>query len=92
MKPFDLRRKSRVRSPGVVKLWIGDRDCIKGTIRDVSAFGLCVETEMQAAPGSPVRMVGMGFSGAGIVRHCSPCGAVFRLGLEVTPYPSPSTE
>jgi hypothetical protein len=92
MKPLDLRRRSRVRSPGVVQLWIGGGDWITGTIHDVSAFGICVETEREAAPGSPVRIAGMGFHGAGLVRHCSTCGTAFRLGLELFPHPDESAK
>jgi hypothetical protein len=83
MKPADLRKEPRVRSRGAVHLWTENTDPIRGSIRDVSVFGMCVETEIAAPRGIPVRIVGTGFTGAAIVRYCYACGPTFRLGLEL---------
>jgi len=83
--PSDLRKESRIRSRGPVQLWIGNQKHIPANIRDVSVCGICVETEVEVALGISVYIVGTGFHGAAMVRHCSACGPLFRLGLELVP-------
>lgn len=85
MNASNLRRESRVRSRGLIEIGLGGRHPIAGTIRDVSVWGIGVETRSEIPPGTAVRVIGTGFTADAIVRNCVGAGASFQIGLELLP-------
>lgn len=57
---------------------------LRGRAMDISKFGMLVEAEGPISPGAVVSVEAKATTlGRGCVRHCTPCGAAYRIGLHL---------
>ena len=82
-----LRREDRVRSRGVVSLFVDGQPPVTARIYDVSPNGMSVDVNTEITPQSFVRIEGLGIVGHAIVRRCTAFDNTFRIGMELIPPP-----
>ncbi len=57
---------------------------LRARAMDISKFGMLVEAEGPVAPGALVSVEAKAATlGRGCVRHCTPCGIAYRIGLHM---------
>jgi hypothetical protein len=71
------------------EVWLSWQDrqghhVLRARAMDISKFGMLVEAEGPVAPGAVVSVEAKATTlGRGCVRHCTPCGAAYRIGLHM---------
>ena len=57
---------------------------LRARAMDISKFGMLVEAEGPVSPGAVVSVEAKATTlGRGCVRHCTPCGMLYRIGLHM---------
>ena len=85
MDTLIARKEVRIRSRGIVTILPASHPPADATLWDVSPSGIAVDTNEAVPPESQVDIETDTYTAAGIVRHCTPQGHGFRLGIELIP-------
>jgi hypothetical protein len=80
------RTERRVKSKGEFGLLVNGCAPIMATVYDVSPSGICLETQIGIACGTPVTLDGDGIIAEGVVRYCRAEGERYRIGIALQPH------
>jgi hypothetical protein len=83
--PNEQRREKRIQSHGHFHIFAGGAEPVAAKIVDVSPSGVSLEAPVELECGTVIRLHSHGLTAQGVVRHCSPRGDRYWIGVALSP-------